>query len=272
MTLIPKIYQIKSVTHETSDVFTWVLTAKESGSVETTSTPGQFNMLYHFGFGEVPISLSGDPSNRNDLVHTIRAIGSVTKSMQKLEVGDEIGVRGPFGSGWPLLKKQCDVLVIAGGIGLAPLRSLLFNISADKALYRNITLLYGARNPGDIIYRKDLERWQEEGVKVNITVDQADVDWQGQVGVVTSLIKKNIKDPENTLVYICGPEIMIKFSIHELLGAKVEKSNIFMSLERNMQCAVGFCGRCQYGPYFLCKDGPVLSYEKLQNLLMVKEL
>ncbi len=192
--------------------------------------------------------------------------------MQKLKAGDEIGVRGPFGSRWPLLKKQCDVLVIAGGIGLAPLRPALLDLAAHKDQYQNITLLYGARNPNDIIYKTDLENWQKQGIKIEITVDHADVSWQGQVGVVTYLIKKNIKNPKNTLVFICGPEIMIKFAVQELFGAKVEEKHIFISLERHMQCAVGFCGRCQYGPYFLCKDGPVFSYEQLRHWLMIKEL
>lgn len=269
--LIPTIYQVKSITHETSDVFTLALTAKDNVG-RKPFLPGQFNMLYHFGFGEVAISLSGDPSSQADLIHTIRAVGSVTKSMQELKAGEEIGVRGPFGSSWPLLKKQCDVLVIAGGIGLAPLRSALFDLVAHRERYQNITLLYGARSPNDVIYKKDLESWQKEGVKVETTVDYADMSWKGQVGVVTKLIKRNIEKPKNTLVLLCGPEIMIKFAVQELLGAEVEENNIFISLERHMQCAVGFCGRCQYGPYFLCKDGPVLSYEQLRHWLMIKEL
>lgn len=269
--LIPALYQVRTITHHTSDVFTLRLTAAE-GDKGMPFLPGQFNMLYHFGFGEVAISISGDPSNPADLVHTIRAVGSVTKSMQELKAGDEIGVRGPFGSPWPLLKKDCNVLVIAGGIGLAPLRPTLFELAARKSLYRDITLLYGTRNPEEIIYKEDLENWQKQGVKIETTVDYADVSWKGQVGVVTSLIKRNITDPNNTLVFICGPEIMIKFAVHELLGAKVDENHIFMSLERNMQCAVGFCGHCLYGPYFLCKDGPVLSYEQLKKWLMIKEL
>lgn len=269
--LIPALYQVKTIIHDTADVFTLTLTSKEDGK-EMPFLPGQFNMLYHFGFGEVAISISGDPAKQDALVHTIRAVGSVTKSMQELKAGDEIGIRGPFGSKWPLLKKHCDVLVIAGGIGLAPLRPALFDLAAHKNQYRDITLLYGARNPEEIIFKKDLESWKKQGIKVETTVDYADVNWQGQVGVVTSLIKKNIKDPKNTLVFICGPEIMIKFAVHELLGVKAEENLIFMSLERNMQCAVGFCGRCQYGPYFLCKDGPVFSYAQLQHFLMIKEL
>ena len=269
--LIPEIYQIKSVIHETSDVFTLTLNSKED-SKRAPFTPGQFNMLYHFGFGEVAISISGSPSRQDELIHTIRAVGSVTKRMQELKAGEEIGVRGPFGSCWPLMKKQCDVLVIAGGIGLAALRSVLFNLAALKDRYQNITLLYGARNPNDIIYKNELDSWQKQGIKVETTVDYADLGWPGQVGVVTKLIRKNIKTPENTLVFMCGPEIMIKFATQELLAAEVDEKHIFISLERNMQCAVGFCGRCQYGPYFLCKDGPVFSYEQLRHWFTIKEL
>lgn len=269
--LIPELYQIKTITHHTADVFTLTLAATAE-SKDRSFLPGQFNMLYHFSFGEVAISLSGDPSQHHELVHTIRAVGCVTKRMQELKAGEEIGVRGPFGSSWPLLKKDCDVLVIAGGIGLAPLRPVLFELAAHKNQYRDITLLYGARCPQEIIYHQDLEKWQKQGIKIETTVDYADVGWLGQVGVVTSLIQKNIKAPKNMLVFICGPEIMIKFAVHALLAAQVEESFIFMSLERNMQCAVGFCGRCQYGPYFLCKDGPVFSYAQLQHWLMIKEL
>lgn len=269
--LIPTLYQVKTIIQETPEVFTLQLTSKEQ-SQRRVFLPGQFNMLYHFGYGEVAISISGDPSRQDLLIHTIRAVGSVTKQMQRLKTGEEIGVRGPFGSAWPLGTKQGDVLIIAGGIGLAPLRPALFYLAAHKTHDQNITLLYGARNPHDIIYQKDLEQWQKQGIKVQVTVDYADVGWQGRVGVVTSLIKKNIKHPHNTQVLICGPEMMIKFAVHELMGVQTDKKNIFVSLERNMQCAVGFCGRCQYGPYFLCKDGPVFSYEQLQSWLMIKEL
>ncbi len=259
-------YPIEHIEQESTDAFTLHL----KGGMPFL--PGQFNMLYQFGIGEVPISISGDPSKPELLLHTIRAIGSVTSAMQKLKVDDEIGLRGPFGTPWPLEKKNCDVVVIAGGIGLAPLRPALIELAAKKEQYQNITLLYGARNPADIIFKKDLENWQKLGIKVETTVDNADLFWRGQVGVVTRLIKKNIRQPKNTLVLICGPEIMIKFSVHELLGAAVEENHIFMSLERHMQCAEGFCGRCQYGPYFLCKDGPVFSYADLRKWFMIKEL
>lgn len=269
--LTPELYQIETVTHETADVYTLALRAKK-GNGGMAFLPGQYNMLYHFGFGEAAISISGDPVNQNAVVHTIRAVGSVTQGMQKLKPGDEIGVRGPFGAGWPLIKKQCDVLVIAGGIGLAPLRPALYQLNADRGNYSAITLLYGARNPQDMIYIHELDQWQKRGIRLEATVDFADLAWQGQVGVVTALIRKNVRYPDNTLVLICGPEIMIKFALHELMGANVDKKNIYLSLERHMQCSTGFCGRCQLGPYFLCKDGPVFSYEQVERWLKIKEL
>lgn len=266
---LPELYQVKSITHETADVFTLVLTPQ---ATRHPFMPGQFNMLYHFGYGEIAISIADDPTGQGDLVHTIRAVGSVTRQMQKLKAGDEIGVRGPFGSYWPPETKARDVLVIAGGIGLAALRAALCHLAAHKGASQNITLLYGARTPADIIYKEDLERWHRQGIKVETTVDFAEVEWQGRVGVVTSLIRSNIPKPKNTLVLVCGPEVMIKFAVHELLGAEVEEKHIFISMERHMQCAVGFCGHCQYGPYFMCKDGPVFTYEQLKKWLMIKEL
>lgn len=269
--LTPHIYQVEEICHETADVFTLTL-AKKNSREPLSFLPGQFNMLYHFGYGEVAISISNDPYQSYPLRHTIRAVGSVTKRMQELKPGEEIGVRGPYGSHWPLIKKNCDILVIAGGIGLAPLTPLLFECARQRDKYQKVTLLYGSRSPEDIIFDAHLNNWREQGIDIELTVDRADVDWKGRVGVVTKMIKERIKDPNNTLVFICGPEIMIKFAIHELLGAQVDKNHIFASLERNMQCAVGFCGRCQYGPYFLCKDGPVFSYKQLEHWLMIREL
>lgn len=269
--LVPKLYEVKSNEKESADVYTLTLAAKE-GTDEMTFLPGQFNMLHHFGFGEVAISHAGDSSCRGQVVHTVRSAGPVTEQMSKLKPGDEVGVRGPFGSTWPLDKEGSDVLLIAGGIGLPPLRSALCALIANKSRYNSLTLLYGAKNPEDLIYREDLRRWQEQGVKVVISVDQGDANWKGPVGVITHLIQKNIRDPKNILALICGPEIMIEFSVKELEQAGVAAKDIAVSLERHMQCGVGFCGRCQYGPFFLCKDGPVLPYEKLQHWFWVKEL
>lgn len=269
--LIPKIYTVKSIEHETPDIFTLSLAKKDDENIPSFQ-PGQFNMLYQFGIGESAISISGDPTKNEVLTHTIRAVGSVTKSLQKLKAGESIGVRGPFGSHWPLHKKDCDVLVIAGGIGFAPLRPALYMLEKQRQNYNKISLLYGTRTPSDILFKKDMEKWKTSGFDIEVTLDYADPTWQGQIGVVTYLIKKHLINPLNTLVLICGPEIMIKFAIIELMRSNVDRNNIFASLERNMQCAVGFCGHCQYGPYFLCKDGPVFCYEQLESWLTIKEL
>lgn len=268
---VPDFYQVQSMTQETHDTFTFVLANKERDK-EYFFLPGQFNMLYQFGIGESAISISGNPKDKNNLVHTIRAVGSVTRSLQKLKPGDEVGVRGPFGTSWPLVKKGCDVLVIAGGVGLAALRSALFVLADSAQDYQKITLLYGARTADDLLYKKEMEEWKRKGLDIEVTLDYADVQWKGGVGVVTSLIRKHLPHPKNTLVFVCGPEVMIHFTIHELMGHEVDENNIYVSMERNMQCAVGFCGHCQYGPYFLCKDGPVFSYAKIKKFLPIKEL
>lgn len=269
--LTPSIYQVKSIVHETADVFTLGLQPESQGQ-NLAFRPGQFNMLYDYGYGEAAISISGNPLVAGLLTHTIRAVGPLTKHLQTLNVGEQLGVRGPFGSCWPIEHPAAHLLVIAGGIGLAPLRPLFYSLESQKSRFQSITLLHGARTPQDLLYLEDLSRWNREGIKVETTVDFAGADWQGEVGVVTSLIKKNLQEPKDTLVFICGPEAMIKFSVHELLAREVSVENIFVSLERNMQCAVGFCGRCQYGPYFLCKDGPIFSYAQLQPWLMIREL
>ncbi len=266
--LQPKIYRVKSNIRETHDTFTLVLAADDAPQ---TFLPGQFNMLYLYGVGESAISLSGNPGNSQEIVHTIRSVGYVTNGLKKLKEGDEIGIRGPFGSSWPLSKTECDVLIIAGGVGLAPLRSALYALLQKRAHYNKITLLYGARTPDEILYQQEMEEWRRQGIEVKVSVDTADVTWKGSVGVVTRLIEKNI-DSSNTLVFLCGPEIMLKFAIHELHRAKIEPQNIHMAMERNMQCAVGFCGHCQYGPYFICKDGPIFSYEHIRPWLNIKEL
>lgn len=267
---LPLVYQVNSITHDTHDVFTLALSNKDGRAHQFS--PGQFNMLYQFGIGESAISISGNPKDKKNLIHTIRAVGSVTNSLQRLKPGDEIGVRGPFGTPWPLELTGGDVLVIAGGIGLAALRSALFVLAENSHLYRKVTLLYGTRTLDDILFIDDLRTWKSQGIEVEITLDYADIHWQGNVGVVTRLIQNYLRRPKTTLVLVCGPEIMIKFALHELMGQGIDESNIYVSMERNMQCGVGFCGHCQFGPYFLCKDGPVFSFPQIKNFLTVKEL
>lgn len=269
--LVPIIYQVKAQIPETHDIFTLVLARQDAQTIHPFF-PGQFNMLYLFGVGECAISLSGPPDRPQELMHTVRAVGHVTTCMQKLKEGDEIGVRGPFGSHWPLNKTQCDVLIVAGGVGLAPLRSLLLDLIDKRDHYQNITLLYGGRTPDDILYQSEMEKWEKKGIEVKVTVDTAEVTWSGRVGVVTKLIEPHMHAPDNTLVFLCGPEIMLKFAIHELLRVNTDTRHIYMAMERNMQCAVGFCGHCQYGPYFMCKDGPIFSYEQIKHWLPIKEL
>jgi NAD(P)H-flavin reductase len=267
---IPEPYRVKTIRHDTADVFTVTLTSVGEGI--PPFQPGQFNMLYLFGLGEVAISIASDPSKKHELVHTIRAVGSVTAGLQKLKEGDEIGVRGPFGSAWPLIWPGSDILVVVGGVGFAPLRAALFDLAARRKQYRQVTLLYGARDPDDVIYKEEIAFWQKKGIQVEITVDRADASWKGPVGVVTPLIQKHIVDPANTVAFVCGPEIMMQRAASELTAASVPEERLFLSLERNMQCALGFCGRCQYGPYFICKDGPVFPHKELHKWLGIQEL
>jgi NAD(P)H-flavin reductase len=267
---LPKTYQITSVIHDTHDIYTLVMAPREGRVL--TFLPGQFNMLMHFGFGEVPISISGDPTDQKKLVHTIRAVGAVTHAMQRLKKGDEIGVRGPFGNDWPLDRKDCDVLVIAGGLGLAPLRSALMVLASHRNQYKKITLLYGTRTPEEILFKDDLKNWKEKGLDIHISIDKPFEGWNGHVGFVTTLIGQHVSSPQNTHVLICGPEIMMKVAAQELMKAKVDENAVFLSMERNMQCGVGFCGHCQFGPRFICKDGAIFSYEQLKTWLTIKEL
>lgn len=271
--MIPRRYRIERVQREIADTFTWKLLPVDNGSVHPFAC-GQFNMLYVFGVGEIPISLSGDPGKPDTLVHTIRASGSVSQAMRALKAGTMIGVRGPFGVPWPIETAEGkDVVIVAGGIGLAPLRSVMYTILARRACYGKVILLYGARTPEDILYHKDLERWRARfDLEVAITVDRAGKAWLGNVGVVTRLIPHIAFDPSNAVALLCGPEIMMRFTAIELEKRGLPAERIFLSMERNMQCAIGLCGHCQYSPYFVCRDGPVFSYDRIRSLLVKREI
>ena len=269
--MVPELYQVQSIQHDSRSVFTLTL-SKQAGQGGMRFQPGQFNMLYQFGYGEVAISISGDATQNDVLVHTIQAVGSVTNSLQQLQAGDTLGVRGPYGTYWPLTKTGCDVLVVAGGVGLAPLRSALYHLAANKHLYGKITLLFGTRTPEDMIYKDDIEQWKKLGFTIELTADHADQQWRGHVGVVTALINRHVPRPQETLAFICGPEIMMKFAVYELIRSNVNESHIYLSMERNMQCAVGFCGHCLYGPHFICKNGPVFCYDQVKSWLTIREL
>ena len=231
-------------------------------------------MLYLFGTGEVPISISGDPEQPQHLVHTIRAVGSITEGLKRCKAGDAIGVRGPFGKAWPVTEAVGqDILIVTGGIGLAPLRPAIYYLLAHRQRYGNIIILYGARTPADILYRKELEKWRSRfDLSVEVIVDHADNLWAGRVGVVTKLITNADFDPYETTAFICGPEIMMHFTIQALQDRGIQDDTIFVSMERNMKCAVGFCGHCQLGSQFVCKDGPVFRYRDIRQAMQIREL
>lgn len=235
---------------------------------------GQFNMLTAFGVGEVPISLSGDPAQPGRLIHTIRAVGPVSTALARLRTGGVLGLRGPFGAGWPIAAAAGrDVVLVAGGVALAPLRPALYRLLAERERYGHIALLYGARSPADILYRRELEAWRRRlDIDIEVTVDHAPSEWHGHVGVVTTLIPRAVLDPGRTTAFICGPEVMTRFAIAALRGVGVPDAAIHLSMERNMKCAVGFCGRCQFGGDFVCRDGPVFPYERVRSILAVKEI
>ncbi len=270
--MIPIPFRIVRALTETSDTRTFEL--KPPNGDGFIFEPGQFNMLYVRGVGEVPISISGDPDNQHTLVHTVRAVGSITNAMCELKPRDMIGVRGPYGNHWPLEEgRDHDILVVAGGIGLAPLRPVVYQLLSHREKYGQVILLYGARNPSELLYEKELRKWRGQfDCEVEITVDSAPSDWRGNVGVVTRLIPSVKFDPLHTVAMICGPEIMIRFTVMELQSRGVKAENIFVSMERNMKCGVGLCGHCQFGSLFICKDGPVFSYDKIGVMLGKREL
>jgi NAD(P)H-flavin reductase len=238
-----------------------------------TFRPGQFNMIYLPGYGEAAISISSDYHDNEKIGHTVRSIGNVTNKLARMKVGDPVGVRGPFGSYWPLEDaKGSDILIATGGIGFPPLRPVLYHIIRHRADYGRVVLLYGARTPRDLQYQSEYETWTKNGIETLITVDRADDTWSGTVGVVPMLFYRLRMEPQRSYVFTCGPEIMIRFVVFEALARRVPLNRIFLSLERNMKCGMGFCGHCQLGPYFVCKDGPVFSYEQLEPYYNVEEL
>ena len=231
-------------------------------------------MLYVLGKGDAAISISSDPTKKQPLKHTIRKAGMVTHALAQVRPGGVIGLRGPFGIPWPVKEAVGrDVLLLAGGIGLAPLRSAMYTLLANRDKYGKIALFYGARTPADLLYIAELEKWRGRfDLQVYVTVDVAKRGWMGNVGVVTQMITKAAFNPLNAVAMICGPEIMMRFTVQELKMNEIESEKIFLSMERSMKCAVGFCGHCQYGPYFICKDGPVFRYDRVQSLLRKREV
>ena len=271
---VPLPFRVLGRQRETADTVTLRLRPLSGDGL--SFEPGQFMMLYVFGVGEIPISVSAPPGRGGVLEHTVRAVGPVTRHLTRLQPGDWVGVRGPYGRGWPLqLAEGQDIVLVAGGLGLAPLRSALRAILNRRGRYRRVTVLYGARSPADLLYRRELARWQQEpALELRVTVDRADEHWRGHVGVVTTLLAQVEQHftPAQTVALVCGPEVMMRFTVRELQRHGVPDDRIYLSLERNMKCALGLCGHCQLGPAFICKDGPVFPYHRLARFSEVREL
>lgn len=271
--MITQPYLIRDVSKETYDTFTLKLTP-DTGSNHTRFQPGQFSMLWVFGVGELPISISGDPEESDRLVYTVRSVGQATNALVTRPAGEAIGVRGPFGNGWPMeAARGHDVIIVAGGIGLAPLRPVIYEVLNHRKDYGRLVILYGARSPRDLLYRKELASWsRRKETQVLTSVDYGGMSWRGHVGVVTTLFKYARLKPSRSVAMVCGPEIMMRFVTRELETYGLSRNDIYLSMERNMKCAIGFCGHCQYGPHFICKEGPVFRYEQLRSLLEKYEL
>jgi NAD(P)H-flavin reductase len=262
----PASYRVTDRRRETRDAWTLRLEAV-GGDPAPRFDPGQFSMLYVFGSGEVPISVSAIPEAGEALVHTIRAVGAVTRNLCAAGTGAVVGVRGPFGRGWPLPEAEGrDVVVVAGGLGLAPLRPVVHSLIDRRDRYGRVALLYGGRSPSDLLYGDEIDEWRR-ALDVELIVDVPDEAWQGEVGVVTRLIRRAAFDPAATVAMACGPEVMMRFAATALRERGVADSDIWLSLERSMKCATGHCGHCQLGPLFVCKDGPVVRHDRVERLM-----
>lgn len=270
--MLPKTFRVIGKEWETTDTATLFFEDVAGDPIEFV--PGQFMMLYVFGLGEVPISIAGNRLDDHTLMHTVRAVGAVTDGICGLETGDEVGIRGPFGTGWPLEAAiGRDLLIITGGIGLAPLRPAVLQAIDTSDKLSSLSLLYGARTPKDLLYKQDLLGWEAStDINVETTVDRAGFDWRGDVGLVTTLLPRIDFEPENTDAFVCGPEVMMRVVARELRNTGVPKERIAVSLERNMKCGIGFCGHCQYGSDFLCKTGPVVPFDRFERRMTAGEI
>ena len=270
----PFMAEIAEIVHEAPNVSTfWLKFLDKTLQDGFHFKAGQFNMLLVPGLGEAAISISSDMEDPRRIAHTIRIAGNVTTAISRMNVGDVLGVRGPFGSWWSL--DGCagrDIVIAAGGIGLPPIRPVLYYIMHHRRDFGRVIVLYGARTPNDLQFTREYKLWQENGIELDVTVDRGDDSWTGRVGVVPILFYNTRIDPKNTVILTCGPEIMIRFVIFEALARRVPPERIFVSLERNMKCGLGSCGHCQIGPYFVCKDGPIFSFDQLQPYVNVEEL
>ncbi len=271
--LEPAPFTVRARAQETRDTVSLVL-APAPGSEVPAFRPGQFNMLSVPGRGEVAISISGDPGRAGEWVHTVRALGLATQALAGSMPGTLIAARGPYGQGWPVDRAWGkDVVIVAGGVGLAPVRPLLLELLRHRARFGRLEVIYGARTPDDLLYAPELAAWRgRTDARFQVTVDAAGRDWYGDVGLVTQRLPDARFDPASAVAFLCGPEIMMRLTAETLEGRGLPREGIWVSLERTMQCGVGLCGHCQFGPYLLCRDGPVLPYRDVARLLRIRGL
>lgn len=269
--LVPSAFTVLGRRRETADTCTLTLAARDGGPL--AFAPGQFTMLSSGGAGEVPISISGDPAAPSSLVQTVRAAGLATEAICAARPGDALGVRGPFGRPWPLERIEgADVVVVAGGIGLAPLRPAIVALLARRERFGRLTLLYGGRSPDQLLFGPEREAWADRGLAVATTVDSAGPAWRGHVGVVPRLVQRARLDPQRTVALLCGPEVMMRFTVAALAQRGIGPDRVYAAMERNMQCGIGRCGHCQLGPTLVCRDGPVYRWGELARWLAIREL
>lgn len=271
MTPVP--YRVRSRMAENRDSST--LQLEPVGTPLSAPQPGEFMMMYAFGIGEVAISVSGIPTGTDSTItHTIRSVGAVSHALHDAQLGTVIGMRGPFGTNWRLAEAVGrDLIIVAGGVGLAPLRPVVLCALAERDSYGTVTLIAGARSRDDFLFADELQAWAQSGtIDVHLTVDIPVQGWPGEVGFVTEPLRRLPVRPANTTAFLCGPEPMMRNGASELLRKGVAASDIRVSLERNMQCGIGWCGHCQLGPLLLCRDGPIVGYDAAEPLLAVKEL
>lgn len=271
--MVPRRFVITHVRQDTRDTFTLLLDPSDGGP-PLTFQAGQFTMLHAFGVGEVPISISGDPARPAPLEHTIRNVGAVTRALVEARPGTQIGVRGPFGASWSVDDAAGgDVVFVTGGIGLAPLRPAILDVLARRERYGKVLLLYGSRTPDDILYGHEMHRWADlNDVNVQMTVDNAPYGYKGRVGFVTELISRAGFDPRRAWAFVCGPEGMMRAAAGALTQRGIAPAHVRLSMERSMKCGIGLCGHCQLREIFVCVDGPVLDYARLEPLMAVREL
>jgi len=256
--------EVISVKEETSNIKTFVLRPKEKISFET----GQFMEIAVPGVGEAPFTPSSNPNETEELEFTIMNVGRVTSLLHKMSTGEKVGIRGPYGLGYPLDEfKNKEILIVGGGVGLAPLRSLIYALFNQAAKFKKIDIKYGAKTPKDIIYKGEIDKWaKSEKASLAVTVDSGDASWKGNVGLVTTILDKLGSDLNNSVAVVCGPPIMMKFVTFKLLEKGFKPGQLYLSMEKNMSCGIGKCGHCRLGQYYACKDGPVFRYDKINEI------